>query len=502
MAQLFNIVDDKVVINKLALKYLEGPVIHAGTLDIIGNTSVQSNLSVKGAIVADTITVKKLITEEGINPTEPGNWVAESEDDLNGKGFNWEHPNRTARLAYRTGGRIWSNSSIDIDNGCSYKVDNINVLSANELGSTVTKSNLREVGPLKSLNVTGDVSVGGFAFFKNTYGRLGLGTEEPNASISIVENDVEIAIGSPKYGVANIGTVSNHEVAIISDNIPRIVVKNSGDVVIGDEIGKSGVLRVYGELYAESIITDNRLERSSSLEFKATRETSVFNKGLVWSGNGATKHLIMRNDPDRLFSSESFDIGVDQSYHINGQVVLSSNSLGRDVVNSNLTNLGTLEALNVRGTATFFGDIEATTGTIRSRNIVLNDGVQGITISNAGANADRSISLSVQSSELFYADADEITIGNKQNTRRPVKLFGPVSIGTNNPDPSVGLTVSGNVSFANKKFITGNSIPTSGAFFKGDICWNTDPKPNSYIGWVCIVDGAPGEWLPFGGISR
>jgi hypothetical protein len=56
--------------------------------------------------------------------------------------------------------------------------------------------------------------------------------------------------------------------------------------------------------------------------------------------------------------------------------------------------------------------------------------------------------------------------------------------------------------FANKKFFTGTAIPTSGTFNKGDICWNSNPQESSYIGWVCIIEGTPGEWLPFGAIGR
>lgn len=502
MAQLFNIVDDKVVINKLALRYLEGSVVHAGSLEIVGNTTLQSNLNVKGSITADTLTVKKLITEEGVNPTEPGNWTAETEEELNGKGFNWEHPNRTAKLAYRTGGRIWANSSIDIDRGCSYKIDNFPILSANELGSSVTKSNLREIGPLNGLTVTGNATVGDFAFFNSAFGKLGLGTDEPSAAITIVENDVELKIGSPKYGVGTVGTGSCHDFALLSDNIPRILLKNTGEVIIGDEIGKSGILKIYGELHAERIVSDTRVERTSSLEFKTTKDTSIYNKGLVWAGTGGSKYLVMKSDPDRLFSSDSIDLGVDQGYFINNQPVLSTNTLGKTVLYSNLVKLGVLQNLDVQGNSAFLGDIDASVGTVKVKTLSLNDGIQSLSITNTDINSNKNITFKVQNTEVLYADNDEIVVGHKQNTRRPVKVFGPLSVGVNNPDPSLSLAVSGNISFANKKFITGLEAPSSGSFLKGDICWNTDPKPGSYIGWVCVTEGTPGEWAPFGAIGR
>ena len=77
-----------------------------------------------------------------------------------------------------------------------------------------------------------------------------------------------------------------------------------------------------------------------------------------------------------------------------------------------------------------------------------------------------------------------------------------MSVGSNNPDPTLGLSVAGNVSFNNKKFINGNEAPTTGEFRKGDICWNQQPTLNGYVGWICLVDGTPGVWAPFGQIAN
>ena len=112
------------------------------------------------------------------------------------------------------------------------------------------------------------------------------------------------------------------------------------------------------------------------------------------------------------------------------------------------------------------------------------------------------MSFNVLEDEIFYADLNEIAVGNKQNVHRPVKVFGKLSVGVNTANDDVDLTVKGDVRFANKKFTTGTTIPTQGSFVKGDICWNQTPTPDNYIGWVCVEDGAPGQWLPFGAIAR
>ena len=500
MTQLLSIQDDKIVITNLELENLSGAITHTGSFAIQESVTIGKDLAVAGELIADTIRVKNLITDSGTVGTA-GQWAVNTEDELAGKGFSWTYGDGNTQLFYRDGGRLWSNGDIDLEIGRSYRIDNVAVLSANVLGATITKSNLREVGKLKSLTVVGEASIGEFAFFTG-FNRLGLGTDEPNASISIVENDVEIGIGSPKLGIATIGTYSNHDLAIVTDNTARITVKNNGEVQIGDEVGKSGVLRVFGTIHAEAIIADTRVERTSPLEFKATRDSSIYGKGLLWSGTGVTRQLIMMAGPDRLWSSESIEVSENQCFYINGKAVLTADTLGSGIVNSKLTTVGSLELLTVQGTTTLLGDIDATVGVANFKTIVLNNSDAGLNITSTGINTNKNISVKVQESEVFYADADEIAIGNKTNTRRPVKVFGPMSIGINNPDPTVGLSVSGDVSFANKKFINGTSIPSSGSYLKGDICWNQDPKESSYIGWVCTVDGTPGEWIPFGAIGR
>lgn len=501
MAQLFNIQDDKVVINKLALKYLEGSVIHAGSFDIVGNASVQNNLAVNGTITADTITVKNLITEAG-SLDGSGQWTTNLEDDLVGKGFSWTWGESSTSLVYRNGNRLWTNADFDLDANRSYKINNIDVISLTSLGTQITKSNLREVGPLKSLTVIGDSVVSEFAFFNNGLSRLGLNTDSPNGALSIVENDVEILLGAPSIGTAKIGTYSSHDLDIITDNTTRVSIKNNGKVVFGNEATKTADVTIHGTLTVETIISDTRIDRFSPLEFKATRDSSIYGKGLMWTGTGAPRQLIMMANPDRLWSSESIDLSVDQSYYINNQPVLSHNRLGNLVTGSNLTSVGVLEELEVQGEVKFNGDVRALSGTTQLKTAVFSDGINWLNISSSRVNSSGNISINVLEDEVFYADQNEIAIGNKDNTRRAVKVYGPVSIGISTPDPDVDLTVKGDVRIADKKFTSGTSAPNSGTFSKGDICWNQNPASDNYIGWVCVQEGAPGVWLPFGAISR
>ena len=37
---------------------------------------------------------------------------------------------------------------------------------------------------------------------------------------------------------------------------------------------------------------------------------------------------------------------------------------------------------------------------------------------------------------------------------------------------------------------------------KGEMIYNSNPALNSFLGWVCVQDGNPGIWKPFGKITE
>jgi hypothetical protein len=255
MSQPFNIQNDTVVITKLSVE------------EIVNATSI-SELSV------GTLHVKTLI-ETDKQTTDVGQWAVQTEDQLTGKGFSWTWGEGSVNLQYRTGGKLHIDGGLDLKDNNDYSIDGVRVLGKTELGRQVTKSNLREVGTLNGLEVTGDASIGEFAFFNSSFQRLGIGTDNPNNALSIIENDIEIALGSKQIGKAYIGTHSNHDLVLGTDNTCRILLKNNGEVVFGNEQAKNSIVRIYGELIVDSVTTDNRTDRYSPLQFNATRDTGV-----------------------------------------------------------------------------------------------------------------------------------------------------------------------------------------------------------------------------------
>ena len=209
----------------------------------------------------------------------------------------------------------------------------------------------------------------------------------------------------------------------------------------------------------------------------------------------------MHSGPDRIWSTESIDIADGKSYYIEGRPVLSSSALGSGVTNSNLTSVGTLNGLTVSGHTSLIGDLSVS-GTISVPHIVFDDGANSLTYTSTGFKTNSFISIDGANGPLLYGDNNSIEIGSNVNTRKSVKVFGPLSVNINNPDPTLSFSVAGDVNIGNKRFTNGTGAPESGIYELGDICWNTSPQKDSYIGWVCVVAGTPGQWLGFGQIAN
>jgi hypothetical protein len=488
MAQILNVNDDgSISIANLALTNTSGNVTHTGFIEVTGNAQFDQNVTIQGALTVPTISVQNLVTPNG-SLAAVGNWVYNTEAELNGKGFNWTWGEGNVQLLYRTGSRIWNSGTYDTATG--YSINNIPVISSTALGSTITASNLTQVGTLQSLTVSGNTTLADLVYVDSTLNRIGVGTEEPNLSFSILDNNVEIGLGSPGIGIGSVGTYSSHDLVITTDNLPRITVKATGAVNIGDPVNGGGVLNVYGTLFATTIQTDNRIDRTQPLTFNATADSSIYGLGLVWSGTGNSRQLTMMANPDRLWSSENFDIGPHKAYYINGVAAVTDSGLGPTILNSSLVSVGTLNSLTVGGATTL------STATVNELTVNSTFNLEGSSI-----NSGSWFRVSTTTQQVIYSDVGQTLIGDSSLQTKPVKVFGPLSVNVNNPDPSLQFSVNGDVNIGGKRFTNGTSAPTTGVFQLGDICWNTQPTPAGYVGWICIAAGTPGIWSGFGQIA-
>ena len=141
-------------------------------------------------------------------------------------------------------------------------IDHNEVLWKTELGKSVKKSHLTEVGVLKNLQVRD-------AFYVAD-GRVGVNTTAPSADFSVNSGGYEI-ITRMHESNAFVGTHSHVAFAIGTDDTPRLTCRANGDVVVGSEIGRPVNMNLFGRLRRPSLqraaATWDIRKRSSAVPF-------------------------------------------------------------------------------------------------------------------------------------------------------------------------------------------------------------------------------------------
>ena len=120
MNNLLSIDGDKIVIEKLRVKFTEGPITHAGNLEVVGQSKfndgiiVKGNTDISGTITADTINVKHIICDEPGGLNDPFAFTANTAKELDGKGFHFTDGNATRQFVFKENGRMWSTMNLDL----------------------------------------------------------------------------------------------------------------------------------------------------------------------------------------------------------------------------------------------------------------------------------------------------------------------------------------------------------------------------------------------------
>ena len=325
------------------------------------------------------------------------------------------------------------------------------------------------------------------------------------------------------------GVISMFESIGIKDNATQRVMHLSDngvsiDNLVTDNISSSptvwGDLTVNGlitaqRLHVDEITADVRNERTTPLEFVAD-DNGIYGKGLQWRGQGPTKQFIYRANEDRLFSTETIDIAADKNFSIGNIPVLTTTELGSSIRTSSLSRVGTLQDLRTNGNLSI------------DDYVFYNTDSQRLGFGTEDPNASISIT-SLESEFIIDVETDVTKIGNwttddlhiiTDNTTRitvkangkvefgrsgrtdaRVSVYGKLGVGVNNVADDISFATANGIEISGTKILTGTSIPDSGTFSQGDIVYNTNAVATGYVGWVCVREGTPGEWKPFGQIA-
>lgn len=181
---------------------------------------VENNFTAKDISAVNSLTVKDLVVKGSIN-TDNRAWQ--------------ELANTVSQQAFEKLDAKWKDSLIAqvkdaiTDQGIDFnkvKIDGALLVDSGRLANTITESNLRSVGVLSKLKVTGETSLGETMSVDKR--RVGINTAEPDMALSIWDEEVTISAGKFKNQTGFLGTTRKQALAIGVNKTPAIEISDVG----------------------------------------------------------------------------------------------------------------------------------------------------------------------------------------------------------------------------------------------------------------------------------
>lgn len=254
-------------------------------------------------------------------------------------------------------------------------------------------------------------------------------------------------------------------------------------------------------------------KRTESVEFHAKEDGNVYGKGFVWKYENGGEKVSIHPNPNRLHSTMPIDLHQEAWYGIGRIPVLRANELGPSVTKSHITETGTLKNLNTQGNLNLDDFVHYASGSDR---LGLNTDEPNGTLSVAGLASEFVVDIEGSGTRIGNYTNDSLEIITDNTARIQISGTGKIEIGSSdtittfpgsvgfgvsNPGNDAKISVAGPIKIHSNKITYAEERPTAGSYVKGDIIYNTNPKPTGYVGWVCVRDGTPGVWKAFGQIA-
>lgn len=261
---------------------------------IIDNLHVDGDAEVTGTMRVDTLEVNNLRAEIDIGNNNPIKYV----EQIDGKGFNWIGDGYTKQLVYQSHpGRIFSSENIDLNKDKHFSINGIKVLDEKELGSSVVKSNIKQVGTLQGLMVDGSVNINQYMFYDGNTDRLGLGTDQPNAALSVAEDGIEVAVGTKDFTKGYIGTFTSHDLQVVTDDTSRITIGANGNILLGNKNASPVQVSVHGKLAIKVNMPDPEVDLHVAGAVKFSGKLQKYDNQVPTAGDHNEGDIVWNNHP-------------------------------------------------------------------------------------------------------------------------------------------------------------------------------------------------------------
>jgi hypothetical protein len=318
--ELNSSVDYKDIARKLPLRSLTGDHINGGKIQNFASAGIADTATKTQVTVSDTgVHVKSLtvdhlenLTVNGILKTkilevdelradikfEKDIPIVFSGKNLEGKGLLWSGQGNTKQFIFAANpDRFFVSENVDFAKGKSITVNNIKLIDETELGPTVIKSNLREVGRLKGLIVDGSATIGQYVTFNNQTNRFGIGIEDPNGAFSVAEDGIEVMIGTRDSVRGYVGTHASNALDIITDNTARITISAGGNITLGNPKLAPVQVSVHGKLAVRVNTPDLEVDLHVNGAVKFNNKLQTTGKSYPTSGSYNAGDIVWNSEP-------------------------------------------------------------------------------------------------------------------------------------------------------------------------------------------------------------
>jgi hypothetical protein len=255
------------------------------------------DFTVLGTLKANVLEVTELRADIKFEKNTP---IVFSGGALEGKGMLWSGQGHTKQFIFASNpDRFFVSENIDLAKEKSITVNGIKLFDERELGPTIVKSNLREVGRLKSLVVDGSVNIGQYLLFNSDSNRLGLGIENPNGAFSVAEDDIEVIVGTRDSVRGYVGTFASHAFDIITDNNARITISAGGNIQLGNPKLPPVQVSVHGKLAVRVSTPDPEVDLHVNGSVKFGNRLQKVDRSYPTAGSYNQGDIVWNSEPRR-----------------------------------------------------------------------------------------------------------------------------------------------------------------------------------------------------------
>ena len=186
---------------------------------------VVNNITAENLLISDNTFTNNLTVEGILNVTGP---IADSET----------LKNYTANISDE---RISANNKLDIDlSGRRIVEDAKLILSVDTLGPSIINSNLRKLGNLTELTVSGQALICETLMVSDN--RVGINTEEARGALSVWDQDAEFTLVKTAQRTMFVGSTRMTDISLGTNNQDQIKLKNTGEIEIAGPVRFNGIL--------------------------------------------------------------------------------------------------------------------------------------------------------------------------------------------------------------------------------------------------------------------